>query len=305
MDEITQKQKQEWVVDALRIIGFAENPEFPGVFLQEHGMKKIVVDLTDGNTVSFLTDGKRTTDDDEYNTLENIMIILTDAEDGKMPTKSEPDEVVHVVDTSVDISTMVPTVTKPSLLPILGTPPDLTVETIKKYINDKASDEEAYVFLQLCKARGLNPFLKEAYLIKYDHVKPATMVVGKDTFMKRAETHPMFSGIQSGIIVGTGDEHCIIDEREGAFYLTSELSHIVGGWAKVYRKDRDVPTVSKVAFSEYVGVNSQGQPNRIWGSKPATMIRKVAVVQALREAFPTDLGGWYDQCEMGIEEVVE
>ena len=31
------------------------------------------------------------------------------------------------------------------------------------------------------------------------------------------------------------------------------------------------------------------------------MIRKVALVQALREAFPEDLAGLYDQSEMGIE----
>ena len=30
-----------------------------------------------------------------------------------------------------------------------------------------------------------------------------------------------------------------------------------------------------------------------WASKPATMIRKVALVQALREAFPEDLQGMY------------
>jgi hypothetical protein len=35
-----------------------------------------------------------------------------------------------------------------------------------------------------------------------------------------------------------------------------------------------------------------------WAKIPATMIRKVALVQALREAFPSDLGGCYDSAEM-------
>ena len=34
---------------------------------------------------------------------------------------------------------------------------------------------------------------------------------------------------------------------------------------------------------------------------PATMIRKVALVQALREAFPSELSGMYDQSEMGVD----
>ena len=36
--------------------------------------------------------------------------------------------------------------------------------------------------------------------------------------------------------------------------------------------------------------------------KPATMIRKVAIVQALREAFPQSMSGMYVAEEMGAEE---
>ena len=301
MNDITIEQKRDWIHEALSIAGFTEKQEFPGIFTQEYGMKQIVVDLTAGKSVWFLENGTRTAEDDEHETLANVITIITDAEDGKMPTKSEPDEVVYSGGSNVPVA-----VDNTSLaLRQSELISDLTVDTIKKYINDKATDEEAYVFLQLCQARGLNPFLKEAHLIKYDHQKPATIVVGKDAFMKRAELHPCFAGIEAGIILESGDDYCIIDEREGSFYLPEELAHIVGGWAKVHRTDRKVPCVAKVAFSEYVGLTSQGHPNKIWGSKPATMIRKVAIVQALREAFTTELGGCYDQCEIGIEEVVE
>ena len=37
----------------------------------------------------------------------------------------------------------------------------------------------------------------------------------------------------------------------------------------------------------------------LWNSKPLTMIRKVALVQALREAYPDRFAGTYDQSEMG------
>ena len=42
--------------------------------------------------------------------------------------------------------------------------------------------------------------------------------------------------------------------------------------------------------------------NQQWSKKPATMIRKVALVQALREAFPANLGGMYAAEEVGREE---
>ena len=48
-----------------------------------------------------------------------------------------------------------------------------------------------------------------------------------------------------------------------------------------------------------------GTLNSQWASKPATMIRKVAVVQALRDAFPDDFGAMYSPEEMGeVNEVI-
>ena len=38
---------------------------------------------------------------------------------------------------------------------------------------------------------------------------------------------------------------------------------------------------------------------QVWAKMPEVMIRKCALVNALREAFPGDLGGVYDSSEMG------
>jgi hypothetical protein len=77
---------------------------------------------------------------------------------------------------------------------------------------------------------------------------------------------------------------------------------IIGGWAEVYRKDRQHSTRVEVSFEEYAARKKDGSLNSQWSKKPATMIRKVAVVQALREAFPTNLGGMYSAEEVGKEE---
>ena len=175
--------------------------------------------------------------------------------------------------------------------------PELTIETIKRYINPDVTDEEAYVFLQLCKAQGLNPFIGEAYLIKYKG-SPAKMVVGKDVFLKRAEKNPAFDGFESGIIVRHKDG--TIKHKEGSAVYPDE--GLLGGWAKVYRKDRKVPFYNEVSLNEYMQYRSDGKPQKMWEEKKATMIRKVPLVQSLREAFPGDLGGLYDSSEMGVEQ---
>ena len=57
-----------------------------------------------------------------------------------------------------------------------------------------------------------------------------------------------------------------------------------------------------MSFDEYVGRKKDGSLNSQWSKKPATMIRKVALVQALRETFPSAFGGMYAAEEQGTEE---
>lgn len=179
---------------------------------------------------------------------------------------------------------------------------ELTIETIKRYINPRVTGQEASVFLRICKARGLNPFAGEVHLIKYKDGEPASIVVGKDAFTKRAEEHPAFDGFEAGIVVRhKGEIVREIEHREGST-LYSDEEELIGGWARVHRKDRSMPFYNEVTLSEYTQYKKNGEVQRFWREKPATMIRKVALVQSLREAFPSDLGGLYDQSEMGVEQ---
>ena len=77
---------------------------------------------------------------------------------------------------------------------------------------------------------------------------------------------------------------------------------LVGGWAKVYIKNYDVPIEISIGLSEYIGLKKDGEINQQWSKKPATMIRKVALVQALREAFPEEFQGLYSAEEMGADD---
>lgn len=166
--------------------------------------------------------------------------------------------------------------------------------------NGQVSDQECMMFIALCKGQKLNPFLKEAYLIKYGNSQPATMVVSKDVYQKRAENNPQYDGKKSGIIIYSEQG---IEYRDGTFYMQDE--ELVGGWCEVYRKDRSHSERVEVSFEEYVGRTKDGEINGQWSKKPATMIRKVAIAQALREAFPTDLNGMYTAEEMNVSDAFE
>lgn len=175
----------------------------------------------------------------------------------------------------------------------------LTPGTVKNYLvsgdKDRVSDQEVAMFINLCRFTGLNPWLREAYCIKYGN-EPATLVVGKDAYFKRAESNENYDGMEAGIIVQQEETEEII-YRQGTLKLDGEK--LVGGYAEVFRKDRGHSFRIEVAFDEYAGRKKDGSLNSQWSKKPATMIRKVAVVQALREAFPKTFAGMYVAEEVG------
>lgn len=176
----------------------------------------------------------------------------------------------------------------------------LTPSIVQEYIvgtDAKVTLPEFKMFTELCKVRKLNPFLKEAYLIKYSEKQPASIVVGKDAILKRAVLNPNYDGMKSGIIVvnENGEEK----ERRGTFKLPNET--LVGGWAEVFRKDWKNSIYCSVSLNESVQKKSDGTPNANWTKQPATMIEKVAKVRALREAFVEDLAGMYEAEEVNID----
>lgn len=184
-----------------------------------------------------------------------------------------------------------------------GATVDLSPQIVRDYLvsgdKERVTMQELVMFINLCKFNGLNPWLKEAYCIKYGS-EPATMVTGKEAFEKRAENHPQHNGHKAGVI--TVDENGLVQYQIGSFCMPG--AEIIGGWAEVWRKDHKESTRIEVSFDEYAGRKKDGSLNGQWSKKPGTMIRKVALVQALREAFPQTFGGMYDASEMGVDDSI-
>lgn len=169
----------------------------------------------------------------------------------------------------------------------------LTITDVKTYFCPAAPDADAYIFLEVCRTKGLNPFLREAYLVAFEDKKSGefktSIIVGKDAFVRKAEEHKDFDGFRAGLIIEDAEGNLHFD-REGEFMTKDET--LLGGWAEVSRKGISSPFKAAVSLTEY------RKDNHFWKDKPATLIRKVALVHALREAFAETFGGLYDQSEM-------
>lgn len=183
----------------------------------------------------------------------------------------------------------------------------LSVPLIRRYIAVPArdretrqeiqpSDEQCVKFLMLCKARKLNPFEGDAFMIPFwDKSLNAhnwSLITAHSAFLKRAELHKAYDGMESGVIVQDKDGNVI--ERKGDFRLDTDK--LLGGWAIVFHKDKTHPKISKVRLSTYV------KPFGVWMQDPEGMICKVAEAQGLRDSFPTMIGGMFLREEMGTDD---
>ena len=173
----------------------------------------------------------------------------------------------------------------------------ITPQDIKNVICPGATDKEITMFLELCKAQRLNPFIKDAYLVKYGN-SPASMITGKEVFTKRANANKDFDGMEHGVVYM--DKNGNVNKRPGAAIYKMAGEILLGGWAAVYLKSKSRPVYAELSLEEY----STGKSN--WAKMPGVMINKCAQVAALRLAFPSDFQGLYAAEEMGAPgEVVQ
>ncbi len=161
---------------------------------------------------------------------------------------------------------------------------------VKSLICPLATDQEVIVFLKTCQSLQLNPFAGECYLIKYSEEDKAAFVISINSYLKAAEVNDSYNGCEAGIILR--DSGGKLESREGAFLLEDEKGKLAGGWARVYRKDRDRPTYMAINKTECIRLTKYGKPTRFWTEeKQPSMLRKVALKRALVEAFPSLFAG--------------
>lgn len=171
----------------------------------------------------------------------------------------------------------------------------LTLARVKAYLctptksGKMPTDEQVIKFMMMCKAGSLNPWVNDAYLVGYDGKDGPTfsLITAQQALLKRAEASPEYDGMESGVIVLRGDQ---ITERQGDLVLKGE--ELVGAWARVYRRDRKVPSY------DAINLNAYDKQRSLWNSDKSGMIVKCAQASALRAAFPSTLAAMYCREEM-------
>lgn len=164
----------------------------------------------------------------------------------------------------------------------------VTPDDVRRYICDAATEKEVGLFLQLCQTQRLNPFVKDAYLVKYGSA-PASMITSYQVFNRRACKDANYDGIKSGVVVLSNGS---VERRRGSAVYKQLGDELLGGWAEVRFKDGREPAYAELALADY----STGKNN--WAKMPGVMIEKCAKAAAWRLAFPDTFQGMYTAEEM-------
>jgi phage recombination protein Bet len=129
------------------------------------------------------------------------------------------------------------------------------IRTLKETVAKGATDAQFRMFLEVCRATGLNPFLKEIW-----YVPGVGVMAGRDGYLRKANEHPMFDGIETRV------------ERDAQGVPIKAV-------CSVWRKDRAHPTTCEAYYDEYK------KTGPTWNTYKSAMIAKVAEVLALKRSF--------------------
>lgn len=179
----------------------------------------------------------------------------------------------------------------------------LTISRVKQYLctptksGKMPTDEQVMKFMMLCKAQSLNPWVNDAFLVGYDSKDGPqfSLITAHQALLKRAEASPEFLGIESGVVVACKDGS--VKDRQGDLVLPGEA--LVGGWARVHRSDRAIPSYDSLNLKTFNTGYSR------WAADPAGQIVKCSEASALRKAFPSTLAAMYCKEEMDRNREIE
>jgi len=169
-----------------------------------------------------------------------------------------------------------------------GQPPPTTEvqkQTLLDYLTafglaNQLTQEEKLQFIEVAQAFRLNPFKREIHVAVYGEgeYRRMSIVVGYQTYLDRAERTGQLDGWRAWV-EGQGEDMKALVE--------------------IHRKDWHSPFVHEVYWKEAVQRKRDGQPTYFWSKMPKFQLKKVAISQGFRLAFPSELGGMpYDPAEL-------
>ena len=139
-------------------------------------------------------------------------------------------------------------------------------------LSKELTDQEKRQFIEIAVAYQLNPFKREIYCVPYGdgEYRQLSIIVGYEVYLKRAERTGNLDGWQAHI-EGTGEDARAIVE--------------------IHRKDWNHPFIHETFWKEAAQRKKDGNLTSFWRKMPRFQLKKVAISQAFRMAFPDELGG--------------
>jgi phage recombination protein Bet len=150
-------------------------------------------------------------------------------------------------------------------------------------LSNELTDQEKRQFIEIAVAFQLNPFKRELYCIPFGEgeYRQLSIIVGYEVYLKRAERTGNLDGWRA-YIEGTGEDARAIVE--------------------IHRKDWNHPFIHETFWKEAAQRKKDGNLTSFWRKMPRFQLKKVAISQAFRLAFPDELGGLpYDGAELPEE----
>ena len=169
------------------------------------------------------------------------------------------------------------------------------LKQIKEIYGKNLSAGEWNTLVQMGRATGLSPYLKEIWAVKYGN-NPAQIFIGRDGYRKSAQRHPLYD-YHVADAVYSGDEFFVVDGEIKHKYNLTNRGELVGAYCIVKRKGSSRTSYVYVELKEYSTGQSLWKNAGADKGKPATMIKKVAEAQGLKSGFQELFANTYSEYE--------
>jgi len=169
----------------------------------------------------------------------------------------------------------------------------LTFGTVRKYLvqgnADFITDSEILYYLHECKARKLNPFLRQCWLIKYSQRDSAQIVESIQHKRNKARKAEDCKGWEKGLIVQGSDGEI---KRTNGLLLEDET--LLGAFFRATPEKWSTPYELEINLNGYIKKKQNGDVTAFWSKeKQPSQIMKVAESQGLSALWGDTIGNTY------------
>ena len=179
----------------------------------------------------------------------------------------------------------------------------LTISMVRQFLvqgnADYVTDQEVIYFMHECKARRLNPFLRECWLIKYSANDHAQIVESIHHKRANARKAPDCRGWERGLILQTAN-----GEIKYSRGLVLDGEKLLGAYFRAQPRGWETPYELEINLAGYIKKTRDGRTTKFWAEEnQPSMIMKVAESQGLSALWGDAVGN--NQIPEEVQETID